>query len=432
MSSKPPLKPVSPPPSSTKPAAGPSVPVKPDAPAKAKGAPAIPGPPVPRLGSIDAFRGFVMFLMLAEMLHFGTVAKNLPDNQVVQQLAKQQSHVEWTGCTLHDLIQPSFSFIVGLALPFSLASRAALSQGTFRMILHAFWRSGVLVLLGIFLRSIGKPVTNFTFEDTLTQIGLGYTFLFILALRPMRDQWIALGLILVGYWAAFAFYPLPAEGFDVAALGIPNKWDYFTGFAAHWNKHTNIAANFDRWFLNLFPRPTPYTVNPGGYVTLSFIPTLGTMILGLIAGGILKSTRTSGSKVLWYLMAGGIAIGLGWLLAYFNVCPVVKRIWTPSWTIYSGGWCFILLAGFFMIIDWWRIGFWSFPLRVIGMNSIAAYCMDHMCLAFIGAALTRHFGNEIFTRAGEAWAPAIFGGAQLFVVWLFLFWLYRNKAFLRI
>ena len=110
------------------------------------------------------------------------------------------------------MIQPSFSFLVGVALPFSLASRLARGQSRGCMTAHAVWRSLVLVFLGVFLRSIGREQTNFTFEDTLSQIGLGYTFLFLLGLRPVRDQWIAFVLLVVGYWALFAAYPLPGPG----------------------------------------------------------------------------------------------------------------------------------------------------------------------------------------------------------------------------
>src|SRR5207302_11274635 len=130
-----------------------------------------------RLGSIDAFRGLVMFLMMAEVLRLSKVASNFPDSALWKFLSWHQSHVVWAGCSLHDLIQPSFSFLVGVALPFSIASRVARGQGFGRMLGHALWRSLLLVFLGIFLRSVGRPQTNFTFEDTLTQIGLGYTFL---------------------------------------------------------------------------------------------------------------------------------------------------------------------------------------------------------------------------------------------------------------
>jgi hypothetical protein len=152
------------------------------------------------------------------------------------------------------------------------------------MLAHALRRGLILVVLGIALRSLGRPQTYFTFEDTLTQIGLGYPILFLLALAPRRVAWVALAVVLVGFWAAFALYPAPAAGFDWEAVGVPADWPHrLTGFAAHWNKNENFSAQFDRWFLNLFPREQAFVFNRGGYQTLSFVPTLATMILGLAA-----------------------------------------------------------------------------------------------------------------------------------------------------
>ena len=89
------------------------------------------------------------------------------------------------------------------------------------------------------------------------------SFLFLLGFRPRAMQWIASGLILVGYWAAFALYPLPGAGFDYAKVGVPNDWPHLmTGFAAHWNKNSNLAWAFDTWFLNLFPAEKPFAVQP--------------------------------------------------------------------------------------------------------------------------------------------------------------------------
>ena len=136
----------------------------------------------PRLASIDAYRGLVMFLMMAEVLKLCQVARNLPGQRIWELLCHHQSHVEWVGCSLHDLIQPSFSFLVGVALPFSLANRLAKGQSKAWLTAHALWRSLILVLLGVFLRSRHQSQTYYTFEDTLSQIGLGYTFLFVLAL----------------------------------------------------------------------------------------------------------------------------------------------------------------------------------------------------------------------------------------------------------
>jgi len=173
-----------------------------------------------RLTSLDVYRGFVMFLMAAEVLRLGQVARALPESSFWKFLAHHQTHVEWVGCSLHDLIQPSFSFIVGVALPYSIASRLAKGQTPPAMTAHAIWRSLILVFLGVFLRSTARSQTNFTFEDTLSQIGLGYTFLFLLGFRAMRAQWIAFGAILVGYWAAFALYPLPGPEFDYTKVGV--------------------------------------------------------------------------------------------------------------------------------------------------------------------------------------------------------------------
>src|SRR5436190_7055990 len=154
--------------------------------------------PPSRVTAIDAFRGLVMFLMMAEVLRLPRIARRFPDSTFWQIIGVNTQHVEWTGCSLHDLIQPSFSFLVGVALPFSIASRVAHEQSFPRMLGPAVWRSLMLIFLGVFLRSVGKTQTSFTFEDTLSQIGLGYTFLFLLGFRSMKEQLAALVLILAG------------------------------------------------------------------------------------------------------------------------------------------------------------------------------------------------------------------------------------------
>jgi predicted acyltransferase len=395
--------------------------------------PTDPAKPRPRLASIDAYRGFVMFLMLAEVLHLCKVAAARPAGEVWAFLCRHQEHVEWVGCSLHDLIQPSFSFLVGVALPFSIASRLARGQSRAHMVGHAVWRALVLVLLGIFLRSMGHRQTNYTFEDTLTQIGLGYPFLFALGLRPARDRWIALFTILVGYWAAFALYPLRRPDFDYAKVGVPPSWPHLAGgFAAHWNKNSNLAWAFDTWFLNLFPRERPFAYNGGGYATLSFVPTLATMILGLIAGGVLLSDRSAWSRARWLVLAGVVGLLAGEALGTLGICPVVKRIWTPSWVLFSVGWCFLLLAASYVVIDMLGWRGWAFPLVVIGTNSIAAYCMSWLFKGFISANLKVHVGPEAFRVLGPDYEPLVHGAAVLLALWLILLWMYRRRIFLRI
>jgi predicted acyltransferase len=244
--------------------------------------------------------------------------------------------------------------------------------------------------------------------------------------------WTALGAVLFAYWLAWAFYPVGGPGFDWQAVGVPADWSHnYTGFMAHWNKNANLGNAFDQWFLNLFPRVNPFVANDGGYLTLSFIPTLGTMILGLIAGRWLRADapRIPFKKLLIAASAGIVA---GLALHFAGICPVVKRIWTPSWTLFSGGICFLMLAGFAWLIEVKQYKKWAFPLVVIGLNSIAAYLIAHLFPGFLISTFRAHLGANAFDIAGIALQPLLEGAAVLLVCWLVLFWMYRRKLFLRI
>ncbi|MHB8653653.1 MAG: acyltransferase family protein [Terriglobia bacterium] len=382
--------------------------------------------------AVDVYRGFVMLLMMAEVLRLSRVAEAFPASWFWKVLAYNQTHVEWAGCSLHDLIQPGFSFLVGVALPYSIASRMAKGATFGQLFAHALWRSLLLIALGIFLRSTHSPQTYFTFEDTLTQIGLGYPLLFLLGFRPPRWQWTALAVILTGYWLAWALYPVPGPGFNYQAVGVPPDWQHYSsGFAAHWNKNANLGNAFDQWFLNLFPRQSPFVYNDGGYLTLSFIPTLGTMILGLVAGRWLRAAAPR-IPMKRLLIAGAVGIAAGLLLHFTGICPVVKRIWTPSWTLFSGGACFLFLAGFSWVIDVKGYKKWAYPLVVIGMNSIAAYLIAELLRNFVMDSFRIHLGPNAFQFFGTGLEPLVQGAAVLFTYWLILFWMYRRKIFLKI
>jgi heparan-alpha-glucosaminide N-acetyltransferase len=386
-----------------------------------------------RITSIDAFRGFVMLLMLAEAMRLWTLHDAFPASRFWAIVAYNTTHVPWQGCSLHDLIQPAFSFLAGASLPFSIATRRARGEPFGRMLAHAVWRSAALILLGIFLRSLERPGTYWTFEDTLTQIGLGYTFLFLLAFAPLRVQIVAFATILVGFWAAVVLYPLPDPGFDYTQVGVRADWPHlYTGFLAHFNKNSNLSWAFDVWFLNLFPREAPFRFNSGGWSTLSFIPTLATMMLGMWAGQWLMTPRTTIEKLKGLLVAG-VALALaGLLFQWLHVCPIVKRIWTSSYTLYSGGLVVLMLAAFYALIEWrgWRR--WSFPLLVIGANSIAVYVMSWTIEHFVSSALVRHLGTAPFAVFGPPFEPVLRGAAVLLVFWSILFWMYRRRIFLRI
>lgn len=276
-----------------------------------------------RLVSIDALRGLVMALMAFELLgNPQWLTETFPDSRICEWIACHAVHVAWRGCSLHDLIQPTFSLLVGVSCAYSIASRRSKGHGPRGILLHAFWRALVLVALGVWVRSLGAPMPNWTFEDTLAQIGLGYVPLVWIALtfKPRGVIALASGLM-AGYWLLFACWPLP---------------DGASGFASHWTPAANPAQAFDRWFLPHFPGKETYYGN--GYGVLNFIPTLGTMLIGLAAGLWLRACGNDHRRMLRLLLPTALTLlAAGWLLDVSGVCPMIKRIWTLSFALWSGG-----------------------------------------------------------------------------------------------
>jgi predicted acyltransferase len=382
--------------------------------------------------AVDAYRGLVMLLMMGEVLRFWAISRAFPASHFWHFLAYCQTHVEWSGMSLHDTIQPSFTFLVGVALPYSIRSRQRKGESFRHMLFHTIWRSLILVFLGIFLRSMESPMTNYTFEDTLTQIGLGYTFAFLLTYLLPRWQWSAFAAILFAYWLAWALYPAPGPGFPYATVGVPTDWHHlYAGFASHWNKNSNLGQAFDAWFLNLFPRPSRFLYNDGGYLTLSFIPTLGTMLLGIAAGRWYLAAVPK-IPLRKFLLAAVLLMTAGLLFHFTGVCPIVKRIWTPSWTLFSGGVCFLYLAVFSWVVDVRKHRGLAFPLVVVGMNSIAAYLIAHVCEDFVQNSFRINLGMSALNLFGPAFEPLVLGTLTLAAYWLMLFWMYRKNIFLRI
>jgi len=431
-----------------------------------------------RLGSLDAYRGLTMLLMASGGLAIGRLVERTPDflhkydgkwfgkpwAMFWQTAATQLEHVAWTGCTAWDLIQPSFMFMVGVAMPFSYASRAARGDSWARQFSHALIRSLILILLGIFLRSTHSGMTNFTFEDVLTQIGLGYIFVFLLLSTPFWAQLLAVIAILGGSWFLFFHQPLPPPEGNLTRYMTekrhlkPEEWNQFTGLAAHWNKHTNAAAEADRKFLNLFPRPEEpfegkkFWINGGGYQTLNFVPSIATMLLGVMAGQLLRSVRTPRRKLEMLIGAGVICFVASmaidttiWPFHFdkltYSLCPIVKRIWTPSWVVFSAGWTFWFLAVFYWIVDMRGHRRLAFPLAIVGMNSIAVYCMAELIEGWLAGMLKIHLA-AVDAAAHTSLVDVFYGGdssatvwracAVLFLIWLICRWLYRRRIFIRI
>lgn len=412
-----------------------------------------------RFLSLDAYRGLVMMAMASEGLGLSEVARKHPGSTVWKALAYQSEHVPWTGCAFWDLIQPSFFFLVGAAVPFSLRHRRSRGDSWGRMGFHALIRSIVLVALGVALYSTGHPRTNYTFVNVLAQIGLGYMVVFVLAGAGRVIQILAILALLGGSWWMFAAHPV-AEKEEAIARRVPGDWQQFRGTAAHWNKHLNAAGDFDRWFLNKLPREKPFVFNGGGYQTLNFIPSIPNMLIGLMAGDLLLGALSLRAKRRWLLASGIVCLALvatvdhtiwptdfpstpnparvvldaGWEGSDFaskgwTICPSVKRIWTPTFAVWSSGWTLLFMAGLVWLIEerGWRR--WAIVPAVVGMNSIAVYLAASLSSEFILSTIKTHFGSAWMQGDG---GPIVERVALVAALWLLCVWLYRQRVFIRI
>jgi predicted acyltransferase len=191
-----------------------------------------------------------------------------------------------------------------------------------------------------------------------------------------------------------------------------------------------------QWF---FSNPEPYTFDRGGYLTLNFVPSIATTLLGMLCGQLLMTTVFGRWEKLGLLvLAAGVCLGLG-IAAHLTICPVVKRIWTPSWVLFSGGYVIGLLAIFYLLFDIAPLRILAFPLVVVGMNSILIYMMgqtlggwtrDAIVKVHLSGFLTHVFGPKAMDP--DWYGPITMPTVAFLLFWLFLYWLYKQRIFLRI
>ena len=393
-----------------------------------------------RLLSLDAYRGLIMVSLAFKGFGLRETAENHlatnPDSSFWQTVHYQFSHVPWTGCGYWDLIQPSFMFMVGVSMAYSYAKRSGLGHSYGKMLGHALWRSAVLILLGIFLISDSFSSTSWSLMNVLTQIGLGYTFLFLFWRRRLRSQSLGAVFILILTWMLYVLYP--GAGVELPSgspgVGVQPEWAqrHLAEVSPAWHKNANVGHAVDGWLLNQLPRQEPFVHNGGGYQTINFIPSLATMLFGLMVGQFLRSRRSAQTKLRTLLAAGILGLTVGLILDWTGVCPLVKRIWTPSWAIFSTGWCCLILGGLYVLIDVARIRRWTFPLVVVGTNSIAIYSMSMLLPGWTAATLRTHLGQNIFQLWGAANEPALESVMVGLTFWLVCWWMYRQRIFLRV
>jgi len=333
--------------------------------------------------------------------------RRITNADFVRVLDTQFTHREWEGMRFYDLIFPLFVFIVGISLVFSL-SRIIEKDGKREARKRIFRRSILLFVIGI-LFSTG-PVTSWEgirLMGVLQRIALCYLAagLLFCALKP-RGMVIVCVALLVGYWALMTFVPVPGVG------------------AGNFQRGANLANYIDQQYLPLSKYDGDY--DPEGL--LSTLPAIATCLLGVFAGLFLKSDSVSGQKKVGILLVSGIAgilLGSLWGIQF----PVIKKIWTSSYVLVTGGWSCILFAAFYQAIEIWRFRKWAAPFVWIGMNSIAMYLISGLlAVPLLYMGLSTGPMNTVLGVYGDLVTSLAFMGLVLLIAYL----LYRRRIFLRV
>ncbi|WEA03215.1 acyltransferase family protein [Mucilaginibacter sp. SJ] len=374
-----------------------------------------------RLLSLDALRGFDMFWIMSGegVVHALAKATGWP---LMVWMSGQLHHTEWNGITFYDMIFPLFLFIAGVSMPYSTGNKVAKYGVVYPYLLPSsskgeiyrsmIRRTIILLFLGVVVNGLFKfnGLENTRFASVLGRIGLAWFFAGVIYLNfGTRGQILWFGILLFGYWAAMELIPVPGYGAGVLTM------------------NGSLESYIDR--LLLPGRLHDKVHDPEGI--LSTIPAIGTAMLGIFTGQFLKleSVKWPMWKKGFCLLAVGILfIGLGmlWNIAF----PINKRLWTSSFVMFVGGWSLVFLSVFYLVIDVAGYKKWAFPFVLIGVNSILIYLASEGMVDFQHTA--NFFFGGIISHLAQSWQP-VWAAISIVVVQLaLLYFLYRNKIFLKI
>jgi heparan-alpha-glucosaminide N-acetyltransferase len=359
------------------------------------GAEAPSNKPAPqRFLALDAFRGFIMILLVSD----GFGLRALEKHPVFHIIGEQFDHVLWVGTHFYDLIAPAFLFMVGMSMPYSLSRRT--EQGaTFKQnFRHVGMRCLRLMLLSQILISIQANRLHFQMHNILTHIAVACFLCFLIMQLKFSWQVVAGVALLVVHTIPFFLFPAPDGAFTRAG---------------------NIAAVLDRAIMGY--NYASWTTN------MNVISTSVTALLGVWAGYLFRSSRPRPEllKILVIAMLAGFISGL----ALSSVIPSIRRIWTASFVLWSAGWVILMLLAFYLLIEvagWRRI---AFPLTVVGSNAIFIYSLDEILRKWLNQSVAVFTGKFWFLGA---FGPVAQSCAVLLLMWLLCYWLYRRKIFLRL
>jgi len=321
-------------------------------------------------------------------------------------LTRQFEHVEWIGFSAWDLIMPLFLFVSGVSLPFSLSKWTGTGRDRKKLYLRLVRRILLLWVLGMMVQGnlLQFDLSHLhLYSNTLQSIASGYLVATILLLTvSISWQIIATGLLLVAYWVLLAIVPIPGHGAGVL------------------EPHVNLAMYVDEAVLGRFRDGTTYTW------VLSSMGFAASVLLGALGGHVLRSDRSPNKRAFTLLGAAVGCLAAAWIWGIWF--PIIKHIWTSSMVLWAGGWSYLLLAGFYWLIDVKKYRKWAFPFIVIGMNAIGVYVATHLIdFGHISDGLVGGLAEHL----GHA-GPFVVQFSALLIVWLILFYLYRKKTFLRV
>ncbi len=382
-----------------------------------------------RLTSLDALRGFTMFWIIGSGAFYDSLktiaeggGEEIQDFAVLAKagfagfLANQFEHRSWEGFVFYDLIFPTFIFIIGVSIVFSLnkmrdhENKAAI----YKRIVKRFV---ILFLLGVFYDKGVEELFHYTkggaveyghfHEDilcgVLQRLAWCYLFTSLLFMNLRLKGLIAVFVsIMIGYWALCSFVKAP----DEAEYSL--------------EKNHNISHWIDKQI------PPYHSTDPEGW--FSTIPAVSSCLLGVFTAFLIRNKSvTEQKKVLYMLGTGVLMVIAGYLWSY--QFPIIKRLWTSTYVLVAGGYSLILLAVFYQIIDIWRIQKWSKPFIWIGANPLTIYMatniidFDELAGRFVGGPIKEALG---------LYGPLIntFVSVGL-CLWLVRF-LYKKQIFLRV
>jgi heparan-alpha-glucosaminide N-acetyltransferase len=346
--------------------------------------------------ALDAYRGFIMLVLVSGGFGLAELAKRRP---AFTGIANQFDHMPWEWIAFWDLIQPAFMFMVGVAMPFALARRMEQGANRRQLFWHVVARSFRLILMSQILMSIGSGKLQFQLINVLAQIGITYFLCYLIMHLRFRWQAMIALLILIGHWTLFVAFP----GTEGPFL----------------SKTTNIGAVIDTF---VFGRP-----NPDDWATINFITSTVTTLLGVWTGQLLQSKRSHGEKMRIIAISAALCLGLGLIIHPWN--PIIKRICTTSFTLYSAGWVLLMLLAFYWFVEVMGYRKWTFPLVVIGANAIFIYSVHQVLQGWLDRAVGTF--TLRFTWLGD-FAPVAQSCAVLLTMWYLCYWLYQRKIFFKV